>query len=206
METTNVLINGNQFYASADKALLPYAQLLFGALKNIPEHQIRDGYRIEIGFSLFTCLQVEGGYRIVAPHYTVDPFRNTTEDLTLALWILYQQAGLLKKCNLGGVATRFDDGIVVAKGALDSPTVSLQRYDDLGKGASGWCVEAVEESADATPQTVAAEGYESLYAYQLLQLRPALLKVLVLPYHYLVVMDDEQIHAILNEKNENIWE
>lgn len=202
METINVLINGNQFYASADQALLPYAQLLFGALKNIPEQSIRDGYRIEIGFSLFTCLQVEGGYRIVAPDYTDDPLRNTTKDLTLALWILYQQAGLLKKCNLGGVATRFDDGIVVAKGALDSPTVSLQRYEDLGKGASGWCVEAVGENAEPVP----AESYESLYAYELLQIRPALLKVLALPYHYLAVMDDEQIHAILNENDENIWE
>lgn len=63
-------------------------------------------------------------------------------------------------------------------------------------------MEAVGENAEPVP----AEGYESLYAYELLQIRPALLKVLALPYHYLAVMDDEQIHAILNENDENIWE
>lgn len=202
METTKVLINGNQFTVSADAALLPYAKLLFGAIKNIPESQIRDGYRMEIGFSLFTCRKAEDGYRIVAPHYTDDPLRNTTEDLTLALWILVQQARVLKKCAVDGVATRFDDKIVTAKGALDSTVVSLQRYDDLGQGASGWCVEAVGEGGEPVP----AEGYESLYAYELLQIRPALLQVLALPYHYLVVMDEEQIHAILNENDKNIWE
>ncbi len=49
-----------------------------------------------------------------------------------------------------------------------------------------------------------SEEYESIYAYQLVKLRPALLKVLMLPYDYIVVFDGDTIVEILNENDESV--
>ena len=51
---------------------------------------------------------------------------------------------------------------------------------------------------------VDATEYESIYAYQLLNIRPSILKVLMLPYDYIVVIDGEDIIELLNEKDESI--
>ena len=42
------------------------------------------------------------------------------------------------------------------------------------------------------------------YAYQLLNIRPSVLKALMLPYDYIVVIDGDDIIELLNEKDESI--
>lgn len=204
METNSCIVNGVNFSVSADESLIPQAQVLFHAIKSIPIEKMRDGYKIEIGFSVFICIATNDGYKIVVPDYLNSPFLNTTDDLTIALWILFEQTELLNMYSLEGVATRFDDEIVIAKNTLENPTICLQRYSDLGKGASGWCVEAIEEKSDGKFQTVSTQHYESIYAYQLLQKRASLIKVLALPYEYVVVFDGDEITEILDENNKSI--
>lgn len=204
MEINKSIINGINFYVSADKSLISAVQVLFRAIEVIPIETVRDGYKLEIGFSVFIFIAVNDGYKITAPDYLNGPFFNTTDDLTIDLWILLEQTELLKMYGIEGVSTRFDDEIVIAKNALENSIISLQRYSDLGKGESGWCVEAIEEKPDETFKTIATKDYESFYVYQLLQKRPSLIKVLALPYEYLVVFDGDEINEILNEKNESI--
>ena len=191
MELFTRNVNGNNLCFYADKSLAAYAPVLFRALETIPGEKIRDGYKLELGFTLFTCTATDNGYQIVAPDYLNAPFLHTTDDLTIALWVLLEQTKLLRTYGISGTATRFDDEIVVAKNALEHPVLSLQRFSDLGKGASGWCVEAQEETPEGSFGTVPAEGYEAIYAYQLLQKRPSLIKVLALPYEYLVILDGD---------------
>ena len=204
MEFNTCIINGIEFSVRADESIISQAQLLFRAIKTIPVEKIRDGYKFEIGFSVFICTTTDDGYKIVVPDYVNSPFLNTTDDLTIALWILLEQIELLNMYGIEGVSTRFDDEIVIAKNALENPIISLQRYSDLGKGASGWCVEALEKKSDGTFKTIAAKEYESIYAYQLLKKRPALIKVLALPYDFIVAFDGDQISEILNESNESV--
>ena len=54
-------------------------------------------------------------------------------------------------------------------------------------------------------QTIEAKDYETIYAYQLLQKRLSLIKVLVLPYEYIVIFNGDEINEILNEKDESIF-
>lgn len=206
MKTINYTVNGIGFSVSADESIISLAQILFRAIVRIPVERIKDGYKFEMGFSVFICAATDTGFKIVVPDYLSSPFSNTAEDLTVALWILLEQTEMLKGYGIEGVPTRFDDEIVVAKNALESPAISLQRYSDLGKEASGWCIEALKEKADGTYQMVQAEGYESIYAYQLLQKRSSLLKVLVLPYEYVVVVMGDEIVEILNENDESLME
>lgn len=199
-------INGITYYLKVDQALAPYAQVLFNALKGIPANKMREGYRFEIGFSVFTCRYEGDGYQILAPDYSGSPFRDTTEDLTISLWVLLEQAQLLKKYGLSGSPTRFDDEVVVAENALESRIVCLQRYSDLGENTSGWCIEAVRENEDGSIEMVEAERYETMYAYQIMVKRSSLIKILAFPYDYVVVFDGEEISEILNSNNESILE
>lgn len=206
METINDIVNGVKYRLSVDESLTPYSEVLFRALRSVPANAMRDGYKFEIGFSVFICVTEEDGYRILAPDYINSPFINTTEDLTIPLWIMFEQVELLNKYGVGGIPTRFDDEIVIADSALDSRIISMQRYSDLGKGASGWCIEAVQENEDGSMGTESTTRYESIYAYQLLQKRASLIKALVLPYDYLVVFDGDEIGEILNENDVSIMQ
>lgn len=200
METFTHTAGGIRFSLQADPALRMPAQMLLRSLESVPADEMKDGYMFEAGFSVFTCMAAEDGYQILSPDYADSPLINTTQDLSAALWVLLEQALLLKKCGIGGEPTRFDDEIVVAEGALESPLISLQRYSDLG--GSGWCVEALAVE-DGVCQTVSAP-YSTIYAYELFAKRPALLRVLSLPREYFVVFEENSIADILNEKNESL--
>ena len=107
----------------------------------------------------------------------------------------------IKEFNIEGVSTRFDEEIVIAENALSSSLICLQRFSDLGKGASGWCVESIEKRQDDKYHTIETKKYSSCYAYELLQKREALIKALAFPFGYIIVFDGDSIVEILNEND-----
>lgn len=201
MRNNRYMINGIVFYINADEALMPMADVLAQAMKNIPVERICDDYKFEIGFSVYICKQTDNGFTLVAPDYLNHPLLNTTEDLTVPLWILTEQTSFLREFNIEGVPTRFDKEIVIAENALSSSLICLQRFSDLGKGASGWCVESIEKKQDGKYYTIETSKYHSCYAYELLQSRKALIKALAFPYGYIIVFDGDSIIEILDENN-----
>ena len=60
------------------------------------------------------------------------------------------------------------------------------------------------QNKDGKFSNVDTTEYESIYAYQLLNIRPSVLKALMLPYDYIVVIDEDDIIELLNEKDESI--
>lgn len=194
MKNYSSTINGITFSASAEEPLYPQVQILFHVIGEIPPEDIKNRYTVQIGFSVFFLVQKGNDYCIAAPDYTKSPFSDTTEDLTIALYIQLEQGHLVKLYNLQPEDIRFDDEIVIAKNALQEKDIMLQRFSDLG--GSGWCISSIENRD--------IDEYETLYAYQLLTIRPELIKVLALPYEYIVVFLGDTIDAILNEKDENI--
>ena len=177
MQNNRYTINGIIFYINADKSLVQMADVLAQTMKSIPVDRICDDYKFEIGFSVFICKKTGDGFTLFVPDYLNNPFLNTTEDLTISLWILMEQSNFIKEFNIEGVSTRFDEEIVIAENALSSSLICLQRFSDLGKGASGWCVESIEKRQDDKYHTIETKKYSSCYAYELLQKRKALIKV-----------------------------
>lgn len=106
------------------------------------------------------------------------------------------------KYRINGDSIRFDDELAVAKGSIDKPKICMQRFRELG--GSGWCLNEISQSEDGIFSYVETDEYESIYAYQLLNMRPSLLKVLMLPYDYFIVFDGDDIVEILNENDESI--
>ena len=190
--------NGISIRASAEEPLYPQVQILFQAIETTPHEKLKNGFSFEVGFSIFYLIEKSGDYCIVAPDYKKDPFSDTTEDLTIALWMQLEQTHLLRLYNLQWEDVRFDDKIIVAKNALHDGVISMQRFSDCSKGDSGWCVKSVDNCEN--------EEYEAFFAYQLLEFRPALIKALALPYEYLVVFEGDRISAILNELDIDIMQ
>lgn len=195
-------INGIKYIIKVDDMLYFQSQLLWKTIYDIPVNKLKDGFKIEIGFSLYILQKSEIGYYVVSPNYESTPFSEITEDLTLAFWIQMEQLELLQKYHISGEAIRFDDEIAVAKGSMVKPKICLQRFRDLG--GSGWCVNEISQSEDGKFSNAKTREYESIYAYQLVNIRPSLLKILMLPYDYIIVFDGDDIAEILNENDESI--
>ena len=193
-------INGISFSAMAEVELQSQILTLFQIITEIPSQNIKDGFVIEAGFSLFTLFGTDKAYRIKVQDYTKNPFSDTTDDLTVALRIQSEQLYLLRKYGIAGESVRFDEKILTVKGALSEKMIFMQRSGDCKKGDSGWCI----RSAEDTDEHDEPSEYEAIYAFQLLKLRPAIIKVLPLPYEYIAVFDGEYIEAILNENDENL--
>lgn len=195
-------MNGIKYSMKVDDALYFQSQLLWKTIQDIPADEIKDGFKIEIGFSLYILQKSESGYDVVVPDYESTPFSEVTEDLTLAFLIQMEQIELLQKYRINGESIRFDDEIAVVKGSVDKPKICMQRFRELG--GSGWCLNEISQSEDGSFSNVETDEYESIYAYQLLNMRPPLLKVLMLPYDYFIVFDGDDIVEILNENDESI--
>lgn len=202
MNTYTKEINGIRYRMKVDEMLYSQSGLLWKAIQESPVDRLKDGFKIEIGFSLYILQKSGDGYDVVSPDYEENPFSALTEDLTLPFLIQMEQSGLLQKYHVKGEAIRFDDEIAIAKGVIAKPGICLQRFRELG--GSGWCVNGISQGGDGSFSNDEAEAYESIYAYQLVKLRPALLKVLMLPYDYIVVFDGDAIVEILNENDESV--
>lgn len=129
-----------------DDAFLFQSQILWKAIESVSVDELRDGYKFEIGFSLFILHGSGIEYNVIVPDYTLSPFYNTTDDLTLAFLIHMEQVSMLQKYNIEGKSVRFDDEIVVASNALDRTTICLQRFKNLN--GSGWCINEIARGDD----------------------------------------------------------
>lgn len=202
MNTYTKEINGIKYTIKVKDILYFQSQILWNVIHDMPVEKIKDEAKIEIGFSVYILCRDERGYKVAAPDYGASPFSDITEDLTAAFLIQMETLELLQKYNINGETVRFDDELAVAKGSIDKPKICMQRFRELD--GSGWCVNEISQGEDGTFSHVEADEYESVYAYQLLSLRPALLKALMLPYDYIAIFDGEDIVEILNENDESI--
>ena len=195
-------INGIKFNYCIEEVLSSQMRPILNALSGIPKEKIVDGFRIGVGFSIYTLTGNNNEFDIIVSDYTKSPFVDTTKDLSLAIWIQYEQALFLREHNIEGRAIRFDDVIAVAKEALDKESISMPRFSDLG--GSGWCINEVRIDENKKFSIRDTDEYETIYAYQLLHFRPQLMNTLLLPYDYIVVCNGDEVVEVLNDKDESI--
>ena len=129
-------------------------------------------------------------------NYETNPFKEFTDDLTLALWIQGEQSRLVKELDIEASDIRFDEKIVLAKGAFEGNHYYLQRQDTDKKGDSGWFIGYQNQDTD---------DFVAMYAFEILKKNPKLIKSLILPVDYLVVVNGGEVQAILNEQDEEIF-
>ncbi|HEX6397583.1 MAG TPA: hypothetical protein VFZ95_09180, partial [Steroidobacteraceae bacterium] len=78
-----------------------------------------DGVAVEVGWTSFVLRrQPEGSLRVCEPDYGADPFKTLRPEVTTSLTVLVAQMDLVRAMLTEGVPCRFDQKLVVRKGAL----------------------------------------------------------------------------------------
>jgi hypothetical protein len=161
---------------------------------------LADGVTVQVGWSVLTLRRRKEGLQVCEPDFDGDPFRNLRDDMTCTLAVLSGMTAVLHRVGVEGVPARFDEKVVLAKGCLGGRRVHLQRSEPE-PGDSGWYV----GPADGPASEQGADSYEAMYLFQLLRTRPALLQLLALPPGYLAVLDGNDIEAVVDPDNNDVW-
>jgi len=164
----------------------------------VPGKVFDSGVKEQIGWSTLT-LQKRGSELLVCePDFWGDPFRNIREDVTCTLTIFAKQSKVLSILGIEGVPTTFEEKITLSPKCLDAGRIYLKREEPKFPGDSGWYIGRSEKPS-------VGDKHEVMYAYQLLDHRAELLQVLSLPPGFLAVFNGDSIDAIINDKNEDVW-
>jgi hypothetical protein len=162
-----------------------------------------DGVAVDVGWTTFVLRGgPDGSLRVCEPDYGADPFKMLRPEVTTSLTILAAQIDLVRSFSLEAVPCRFDQKLLVRKGALNEARVFANRRPASGDD-SGWYIgPAPDGRAAPTPK---AEELESMRLYELLKSRPAILYALALPAGYTVVWNGHNIEALADPQGRNLW-
>lgn len=155
---------------------------------------IADGGTVEIGWTVFHLRQQSDASLLVCePDYSTDPFKAVNEDVSNSLTVLVGQIDMLRAVGLKVEPCRFDQTLIVRKGALEQQHVFARRQKPAA-AHSGWYV-GPTDSPFGTP---APRDLESIPLYALLNRRPQILLALALPVGCMVVWNGTDIVALLD--------
>lgn len=105
---------------------------------NIELSKLKDKFKVQVGLAIFTIVEDSEGFDIVAPDYIRNPFSESTDDLTIFLWIQLEYGTFLNKLKLVGEMISFQDKIVCTKGVLSLDNIYLEGSKEHEKGDAGW--------------------------------------------------------------------
>lgn len=198
MEKFEKIIMGKTIIVIAEKELEPQIENLFTILEKVDCDKLIDGFSLQVGWSVYYLHEKEtGNFILTTPDYSKNPFEDITEDLTLALWVQLEQGHFLRKLSVDGLSIKFSDKVILTKGVLELEKIYLQRTGEVEEGDSGWYIGPVED--DETTELYA------LYTYQLLKIKPEIIQVLALPNDFMVVFEGNEIKAVLNENDVDVF-
>ena len=188
-------INGKTFIGSCKEEYLEILNSFLEIIKDININEIKNDYKIQFGFSMYSLFEENNCFHIMAPAYFNSPLVNKTKDLSLSFQILQVQVQFLKFLDLGGENIFFQDKIVFSEGILDKKDFYMERSESP-KGDTGWFIGFLEKNN---------EDLKAILAYELLELKPDIIMALGLPSGYLVVFKNNKIDAILDSSDKYIY-
>ncbi|CAM3287117.1 MULTISPECIES: immunity protein Imm33 domain-containing protein [Saccharibacillus] len=195
-------IGSRVFSVKCDQALEAQGEFLLDLFADTEAKAgfLQDGMKIQVGWSiLFVHEREDSNVTILAPDYASNPFERTTDDLTETLTVQLEQNYVLKLTGAQGEATLFQDTLISSEQALDAERVYLERTEHRSEGVSGWYL------GPAQGGQVDAGELRRYYVFQLLSRRPGVLKTLALPKGYVAVLHGEDVEAVLDAEDRNVW-
>jgi hypothetical protein len=194
-------IGGKTISIFCASELSSQAEYLLSVLDDETRGSIRDGYIIQMGWSMFIIKQTGDEYILNTPDFFGNPFTDTTIDATTAIAIQMQQNDILRQAKIEGAQVSFQDTVVILKDALEANALYFERQATDTEGDSGWYLGLLEDndSSERPPS-----DYISVYTYQLLTIKPLLLKLLALPAGCIAVIMNDEIVEVVDSNDERI--
>jgi hypothetical protein len=194
--------SGSCIHLSCAREYEASAQSLANTLINICKSGVGifDGVTVEIGWSLLTLVKdSSNSYTVCEPDFRSGQVSELTSDLTTTIKVMRQQIALLNRVGLRATRCRYDQRVIVLKGALDRKRIYADRNEPKNFD-SGWYLGAPDQVGQPS-----ADELESIPLYHLLSLRPEIIDVLALPVGCIVVWDQNTIEALYNPEGKNLW-
>ncbi|OWA37134.1 hypothetical protein B9G55_03420 [Saccharibacillus sp. O16] len=194
-------IDNRIFSLKCDDSLEAQGEFLLNLFQDTQESagKLEDGMKIQVGWSiLFVHEPVEGQVQILAPDYETNPFARTTDDLSATLSVQLAQNHILKVTGISGETSLFQDTLIASERALESERIYLERTESRGDGISGWYLGPTEGQVEQ-------DELRKYYVFQLLKLRPSVLKMLALPKGYVAVLEGDDVEVILDGEDRQVW-
>ncbi len=170
---------------------------------------LADGSTIDFGWSRLTLRADDDELVVHEPDFRADPTTQTLPFVDDTLQVILDQVQLCQRVGAEAQDVRWNQVLVLRPGALEQPRVYLERQPSPNPRFSGWYLGPVPPRGELRPahETATPAGaLEELTVAQVYARRPELLAALALPTGWLAVFADEIVEAILNPRNENVWE
>jgi len=187
------IIGGQPVFAMAEPsqaALVDDVWALAGQLAQC--EPLRPGMRLRIGWTMLTAERDGDGLMLCEPDFDGDPLTQTRPRIDVSLDVMAQQAAFAHARQVEPLDTRFDQILIVGRGALARP--DIQAFRDPPDGTdSGWSVTELGTEPSEDP-----DAFETLAVHRLLRLRPALLSLLILPPGYGLILEAGKAPLVLS--------
>jgi hypothetical protein len=193
---------GRLLVAYCDSDLAEQASSLLRMIEEADEHVggLRDGTVIEFGWAPLRLRAENEGLVVCEPDYAGDV--NQFVPSASRTWrVVAEQTALLNTLGVEGVPAKYDQGVVLKRGVLALRRIYLHRREPVSDRDSGWYI----GPADNIGEPPDPSQLDAIHVYRLLNLRPALPRVMALPPEYIVVFDGDEIEAVVDPSNRRVW-
>jgi hypothetical protein len=188
--------------AYCDSDLAEQASSLLRMIEEADEHVggLKDGTVIEFGWASLRLRAENEDLTVCEPDYAGD-VNQFVPSTSRTLKVVAGQTAVLNAMGIVGLAAEHNQGVVLKRAVLDLRRIYMHRRQPASDRDSGWYIGPADDIGEPPDPS----QLDAIYVYRLLNVRPALLRVMALPAEYLVVFDGDEIEAVVDPSNRRVW-
>lgn len=195
METFSVTFQGETISLSCEEGHEEEANMMLEGLCELLQSDptlLAHDTQLNIGWSALRFQEEEDGFWLQEPDFG-DDVSSWRDDFTTTLSVLGQQQQTLVKLEVDGEPYTYEEHVLFQPGALQAALITMERLQ-MKDGSTVWFINLADDQEDEG-DTV---ELDSVPSYQLLQLRPVLVPLLLLPTGYLALVHEEKVIDIID--------
>lgn len=167
------------------------------------EKGLADGIRIGFGWMPITLHGKGRELVLCEPDFEGDPGEDLREDVSATLQVSVMHALVAELAGASPMEARCWQTVLVARGALGQEYVVMHRNEEPTDDHSGWYVGPLDPRE--IDRVAASEDYELLPGYEILSLRPHLVKAMCLPVKYMAYFRGDRITRITDPEDNEVF-
>lgn len=196
-------INNKNIIIKCEESLKDQGNWLLSVFEKEVADKICDDFKVQVGFTMYIFKDKGEFFEVIIPDYAKDPFKDTTDNISISLILQFQLNDTVKKLDVNYEDVAFDDELLLLTKARNSDNIYLERYKDYNKGQSGWYIGAINMTEDM-PRPEKGD-IEHIAVCDILKFRPDLLKLLALPKGYIITILHNEIVEIMDGDSKIVY-